>query len=125
MDQLLRRLVIVVGLAAAFVVSATAFQDDRVYQVGDEGVTAPRATKEVRPRYTPEAMRAKIQGEVVMRTIVTQKGQPTEIRVIKSLEESLDREAVNALAKWVFEPGRRHGDPVCVELDITVTFKIF
>jgi TonB family protein len=125
MDQLLKRLVIVVGLAAACVTSPAAFQDDRVYQVGDEGVTAPRATKEVRARYTPEAMQAKIQGEVVLRTVVTQKGQPTEIRVIKSLEESLDREAVSALAKWVFEPGRRNGDPVRVEVEITMSFKIF
>jgi protein TonB len=78
-----------------------------------------------RPRYTPEAMRAKIQGEVVMRTIVTQKGQPTEIRVVKSLEESLDREAVSALSKWAFEPGRRNGEPVRVDVEITVSFKIF
>jgi TonB family protein len=44
--------------------------------------------------------------------------------VIKSLEESLDKEAVKALAGWRFEPGRRNGDPVRVEVEVMLTFKI-
>ena len=43
-------------------------------------------------------------GEVILRTVVSQQGEPTNIRIIKPLEDSLGREAVKALAKWVFEP---------------------
>jgi TonB family protein len=125
MIQPLNHVVGVVGLVAALGVSAAGFQEGPVYQVGDPGVTPPRVIKEVRPTYSPEAMKAKVQGEVVLKTVVSQKGEPTDIRVVQSLEESLDKEAVKALTGWRFEPGRRNGDPVRVEVDITVTFKIF
>ncbi len=69
-------------------------------------------------------MKAKVQGEVVLRAVVSQKGQPTDIRVVQSLEESLDKEAVKALERWLFEPGRRNGDPVRVEVEVMLSFKI-
>ena len=119
----LNRVVGVVGLAAVLSVAAAGFQEGPVYQVGDPGVTSPRVVKEVRPQYSPEAMRANVQGEVLLKTVINEKGEPTNIRVVKSLEESLDKEAVNALARWVFEPGRRNGDPVRVEVDVLLSFK--
>jgi protein TonB len=114
----------VVGLVSALSVSTAGVQEGPVYQVGDEGVTPPRVVKEGRPTYSPEAMRKKVQGEVVLKTIVNQKGDPTEIRIVQSLEESLDKEAVKALARWLFEPGRRNGDPVRVEVEVRLTFKV-
>ena len=117
--------VVAAGLmVAALSVSAAGFQEGPVYQVGDEGVTPPRVIREVRPSYSPEAMRKKIQGEVVLKTIVNQKGEPTEIRIVQSLEESLDKEAAKALAKWLFDPGRRNGDPVRVEVEVRLMFKV-
>ena len=125
MLQSLNRVVGVVGFVAVLSVSAAGFQEGPVYQVGDSGVTSPRVVKEVRPRYSPEAMRDKVQGEVVLKAVVNLKGEPTDIRVVQSLEESLDTEAVKALTGWRFEPGRRDGDPVRVEVEIKLTFKIF
>jgi periplasmic protein TonB len=124
MIQPLNHVVGVVGLVAVLGISAAGFQEGPVYQVGDPGVTSPRVVKEVRPTYSPEAMKAKVQGEVVLKTIVNQKGEPTDIRVVRSLEESLDKEAVKALSRWVFAPGRRNGDPVRVEVEVMLTFKI-
>jgi protein TonB len=125
MIQPLNRVGAVLAFVTALSVSAAGFQDGPVYQVGDPGVTPPRVVKEVRPMYTPEARRAKVQGEVVLKTVINQEGEPTDIRVVQSLEESLDREAVKALERWVFEPGRRNGDPVRVEVEIRLSFKIF
>ena len=125
MTQLLNHVIGVVGLVAVLGVSADGFQDGPVYQVSDPGVTEPKVIKEVRPQYSPEAMKAKVQGEVILKTVVNQKGEPTDIRIVQSLEESLDREAVKALTAWRFEPGRRNGDPVRVEVEIRLSFKIF
>ena len=124
MLQSLNRVVGVVGFVAVLGVSAAGFQEGPVYQVDDPGVTSPRVVKEVRPQYSAEAMKAKVQGEVVLRAVVSQKGQPTDIRVVQSLEESLDKEAVKALERWLFEPGRRNGDPVRVEVEVMLSFKI-
>lgn len=120
----LNRVVGVVGFVVVLSVAAAGFQEGPVYQVDDPGVTSPRVVKEVRPQYSPEAMKAKVQGEVVLKTVVNQKGEPTDIRVVQSLEESLDKEAVKALAGWRFEPGRRNGDPVRVEVEVRLSFKI-
>jgi len=88
-------------------------------------ISAPRLIKEVRPRYTAEALRNKIQGTVVLELIVTHDGLPSEIRVVRSLDpHGLDEQAVAAVAQWRFEPGRRAGTPVDVLVTIMLDFSI-
>jgi TonB family protein len=117
---------VVAGLALVTALSAplAGLQDQPVYQVGDPGVTAPRVTKEVRPAYSPDALRDRIHGDVVLRSVVSEKGVPTNIRVVKSLDERLDHEAVTALETWLFEAGRRNSDPVRVEVDVILSFRL-
>ena len=62
MTHPLNRVVAGLAFVAALSVSAAGFQEGPVYQVGDPGVTSPRVIKEVRPQYSPEAMRAKSPG---------------------------------------------------------------
>ena len=88
-------------------------------------VSAPRLIKEVRPRYTNEALRARIQGTVVLEAIVTADGCTSRIRVVTSLNRGgLDEEAVAAVAQWRFEPGRLAGVPVDVLVVIMLDFTI-
>lgn len=95
-----------------------------VYRPGG-AVTAPRLIKEVRPRYSSEAMTNKIQGTVLLEAIVTRDGWATQIRVVRSLDaEGLDREAVAAVAQWRFEPGRLGAAAVDVLVTIDVGFWI-
>jgi protein TonB len=124
MIQPLNRVAAGLAFVAALSVSAAGFQEGPVYQLGDPGVTDPKVIKEVRPQYSPEAMRARVQGEVLLRAVISEKGAVTNIRVEKSLDEGLDREAVKALEKWVFEPARRNGDPVRVEVMVALSFKL-
>src|SRR5262245_27499304 len=51
-----------------------------------QGITAPRMIKSARPNYPPEAMRAKIQGRVMMEMIVQADGTVGEVRVVRSLD---------------------------------------
>ena len=95
-----------------------------VYQPGG-AVSAPRVIKEVRPKYTSEAMTNKIQGTVLLEAIVTRDGNASRIRVVRSLDAGgLDQEAVAAVAQWRFEPGRRAGAAVDVLVTIMIDFSI-
>jgi TonB family protein len=95
-----------------------------VYRAGG-AVSSPFLIKEIKPRYTPEALRRRIEGTVVLEAIVTRDGCASEIRVVKSLDSGgLDEEAVLAVSQWRFEPGRRMGVAVDVLVTIEVTFLV-
>jgi periplasmic protein TonB len=96
-----------------------------VYRPGS-GIVSPRVLKEVKPQYTSEAMRAKIQGEVTVECVVTPQGRCTNIRVIRSLDPTfgLDQQAVKAASDWVFAPGTRQGQPVAVLISIEMSFTL-
>jgi TonB family protein len=95
-----------------------------VYRPGGP-VSAPRLIKEVRPRYTNEALRLMTQGVVVLEVVVTRDGCTAQIRVLKSLDRGgLDEEAVAAVSQWQFEPGHLAGTAVDVLVTIEVTFAI-
>jgi periplasmic protein TonB len=95
-----------------------------VYRPGG-AVSPPRVIKEVRPKYTSEAMTNKTQGTVLLEAIVTRDGCASQIRVVRSLDAGgLDQEAVAAVAQWRFEPGRLGAAPVDVLVTIDVGFWI-
>lgn len=90
------------------------------------GIELPRPIREEKPQYTPDAMRAKIQGTVLLECVVNPDGTVGNIQVIHSLDRAfgLDDEAVKAARKWQFIPGRRQGQPVAVIVTIELTFTL-
>ncbi len=95
------------------------------YRPGN-GVETPRLLKEVKPQYTAQAMRAKIQGEVLLECIVQPDGAVGNVRVVRSLDSSfgLDQEAIKAARQWRFAPGTRQGQPVAVLVTIAIAFTL-
>jgi TonB family protein len=94
------------------------------YRPGN-GVTAPTLVTRVRPNYTSEAMRRKIQGTVILDVVVGRDGVPSAIRVARSLDEDgLDGEAIRAVQQWRFSPGRIGETPVDVLVRIVLDFHI-
>ena len=95
-----------------------------IYRAGG-AVSAPRLMKEVKPRYTSEALVKRIQGTVVLEVIVTGDGCASKIRIVRSLDAGgLDEEAVAAVTQWRFEPGRLGATPVDVLVTIVLDFTI-
>ena len=94
-----------------------------VYRAGG-AVSAPRLIKEVRPKYTSEALVNRIQGAVVLEVVVTADGCPSKIRIVRSLDAGLDEEAVAAVAQWGFDPGRLGATPVDVLVTIVLDFSL-
>ena len=90
------------------------------------GITLPVVLREVKPAYTADAMRAKVQGSVWLECIVLPDGSVGEVRVTRSLDPifCLDQEAIKAAKMWRFRPGMRQGDPVPVIITIELTFTL-
>jgi TonB family protein len=91
------------------------------------GIVNPVLLKEVRPNYTSEAMRLKIQGIVILEAVVTEDGTVGDVRVLKSLDSAsgLDAEAIRAAKRWLFRPATdRAGKPVPILVQLEVVFRI-
>lgn len=90
------------------------------------GITLPSVVREVKPAYTADAMRAKVQGSVWLECIVMPDGSVGDVKVTRSLDPifGLDQEAIKAAKQWRFRPGMRQGDPVPVIITIELTFTL-
>ena len=90
-------------------------------------VTFPEVVKEVRPQYTSDSMRAKIQGVIEVEAVVQTDGTVGLVRVVRSLDKEygLDDQAVKAVTQWRFRPGKKGGVavPVLVSIDLTFTLR--
>lgn len=93
------------------------------YKPGN-GVSPPKLLKLVQPQYTADAMRAKVQGVVVLECVVMPDGTISETRVKRSLPFGLDEEAIKAARQWRFSPGTRQGEPVPVIVSIELSFSL-
>jgi TonB family protein len=112
--------------AASARTSPRAAQDKpQVYRPGN-GVTYPRLVREVKPKYTPEAMDAKIQGVVWLEAVVLDTGDIEDVEVTQSLDDvyGLDQAAVEALKQWRFTPGTKDGKPVAVLIEVEMSFTL-
>jgi TonB family protein len=96
-----------------------------VYRPGS-GVEIPQLISQVRPQYTAEAMRAKVQGVVLLECVVQSSGTVGTCEVVRSLDPNfgLDQEALKAAKQWRFRPGTRFGEPVAVLVTIELTFTL-
>src|SRR4029450_5368860 len=95
------------------------------YRPGN-GVTIPRVLREVKPQYTSDAMRAKVQGTVLLECVVRPDGSVGDVQILRSLDGvfGLDQEAIKAAKQWRFAPGTRLGEPVPVLVTIELTFTL-
>jgi len=95
------------------------------YRPGN-GVSTPVVLREVKPQYTSDAMRAKVQGSVLLECIVRADGSVGDVKVARSLDPvfGLDLEAMKAARQWRFRPGMRQGEPVSVLVVIELTFTL-
>lgn len=76
-------------------------------------------------KYPPEAVKDSIQGRVIVQLLIERNGEVREVKVVRSVHELLDNEAIRvckALPK--FFPGRRDGKSVAMWLTLPITFKL-
>jgi protein TonB len=92
------------------------------------GATSPQLIREVKPTYTIEAMRAKVQGQVELEVIVLPDGtvDPARVRITRSLDRTfgLDAQAIEAVKQWRFRPGKQNDRAVSVPVRVELTFTL-
>jgi len=76
-------------------------------------------------QYPAMAAENNIQGRVVVQFVVTKTGKVGEVKVVRSVDKSLDKEAVRVVKTLPnFVPGRQNGQPVNVWYTLPVQFKL-
>jgi periplasmic protein TonB len=101
------------------------YDDGNVYRPGRGGVTQPRALYDPDPDYSDAARKAKYQGSVLLWLVVGPEGRPHNIHIQRSLGMGLDEKAIAAVSTWRFQPGTLDGQPVAVEVNVEVTFRLY
>ena len=76
-------------------------------------------------KYPPKAVKDSIQGRVVVQFLIDPQGCVGEVKVLRSVREDLDAEAVRVVKTLPkFVPGRMYGKAVSVWYTLPVTFKL-
>jgi TonB family protein len=87
-------------------------------------VVLPELLSKTEPEYTEEARRAKLQGTVLLRIEVNERGQVQNVSVRQSLGLGLDERAIEAVRRWRFRPGTIGGKPSVTNALIEVNFRL-
>lgn len=84
----------------------------------------PRASVQTPPAYPPNARATGLGGEVWVEFAVDESGRVRQARVVRSSDPMFDEPTLRAVAKWRFEPGRRHGRPVSFRMVVPVSYHV-
>jgi TonB family protein len=80
------------------------------------------------PHYPASAVKAKVQGDVVLKVHVDAQGNPVEAGVAKTIPPGLSPELGNAsiaaVMQWKFNPARKHGKAVDGWVNVPITFSL-
>ena len=105
--------------------------EDRVYDVVEQqpefpgGPTARMKWLSDHIMYPVVAVENNIEGRVIVKFIVRKDGSISDVKVVRPVDPSLDKEAVrvvSSMPQWI--PGRQNGHMVNVRYFMPVTFKL-
>lgn len=85
-------------------------------------VSTPLPVYAPAPEYSEQARKARYGGTCTVWLIVGANGIPRDIRIYRAIGMGLDEKAVEALRKWKFEPARRGGHQVAVQITVEFNF---
>jgi TonB family protein len=85
--------------------------------------TPPVLLSHAKPEYTSEALKLKIQGDVVLRVTITTGGQMVVHNVIHGLGHGLDESAMKSAPTYKFRPATQNGQPVEYTTNIIIKFQ--
>lgn len=104
---------------------------NKVFDVVEEmphfpgGAAALQAFLSSNTKYPVVAQENGVQGRVIVSFVVERDGSITDVRVVRSVDPSLDREAsrvVRSMPRW--SPGKQNGSAVRVKYTVPVVFRL-
>jgi TonB family protein len=61
-------------------------------------------------------------GSVTVALVVSSKGRPKEVRVVKGLDPDIDQSTVEAVEQWRFTAAQKDGKPVAVRISLDIAY---
>jgi TonB family protein len=102
--------------------AATAGGPHRV-RVGGNVVPA-KLVYRVDPEYPDDVRSRGVQGDVVLRAVVSLKGTVLSLTSVSSPDPQLTEAAIKAVNEWRYQPSLLNGEPVETATTITVNFQL-
>jgi protein TonB len=88
-----------------------------------QGVSQGLLMKKVQPVYPPQALQLRIQGSVVLQASISKEGNITNVKSLSG-DPVLARAAIDAVRQWKYKPYYLNGEPVEIQTQVTVNFKL-
>ncbi|HVO80914.1 MAG TPA: TonB family protein [Terriglobales bacterium] len=88
-----------------------------------QGVSQGLLLKRVQPVYPQQALEMRLQGAVELEANISKDGSITKIKVLSG-SAVLAQAAVDAVRRWKYQPYFLNGEPVDIQTQITVNFKL-
>jgi protein TonB len=88
-----------------------------------QGVMEGLVIKRVQPRYPTQALQMRIQGPVQLQATITKNGDIQNLKVVSG-DLVLARAAQEAVKQWKYKPYFLNGEPVAIETQILVNFRL-
>jgi TonB family protein len=86
-------------------------------------LSGPVPVEKTDPKYPPQLIKDHVEGQVVLYAIIRKDGSVGSIQLVHGVDPELDRDAMEAFARWKFRPGARDGVPVDLEAVIYIPFR--
>ena len=117
-------LVLLIGSATLPAQETEESAPEVVYGQFDPGISRAKAVYQPNPEYSDRARRKKIRGTVLLSIVVTAEGTVRDPKVTQSLDKDLDKNAVECVKKWKFEPATKDGKPVATHVALEISFDV-
>jgi periplasmic protein TonB len=88
-----------------------------------QGVSAGLLVRKVNPTYPPLARQARIQGQVVLRAVISKDGSIENLTLVSG-HPMLAPAAIEAVKQWKYKPYLLNGEPVEVDTEVQVNFTL-
>lgn len=105
--------------AGSWIIRFAELNDD--HHAGD--LSTPVVTDKVDPAYPADLAREQVEGTVILYAVIHADGTVGDVRVLQSLHQELDANAMRALGRWHFRPATKNGVPVDLEAVVRIPFK--
>ena len=86
-------------------------------------VEPPRRLEAPLPAYPDAAWAAGVTGDVLVRAVIDTSGAVADVEVLRGQPYGMTEAAVDAIRRWKFAPATRHGQPVAVYRNLSVSFE--
>src|SRR5581483_6304439 len=95
-----------------------------VHRVGGP-VSPPHVLVSPDPPYTEEARLAHYEGTTVLWVVIGSDGTAQDVRIVRPIGLGLDESAIKAVKQWRFDPAKQGKQPVSVQINVEVNFRLY